>query len=264
MTYQTITYQVKNEVGFIALNRKEAANTINLTMINEILNVLHEADYHSIRALVITHESLFFSAGLDLENTVDLNGAQIEELTNRFLKLIHAISSVPVPVIATVDGKIMGGATGLVAACDLVLITENTSISLPEVMSGMIPALILPTLLKRISIGKCRALGVGTFEIRGEELIHCGFADRMGDNLQKLLADQLKRIERSQPEAIHTFKQLVKKFADNPSDEMTNIAQHAIHEWLNRDYQLDIIKSITSGEVPFWNKTLEKNGASDD
>ena len=264
MKYRTITYQIKDEIGFITLNRNEYANAINLIMINEILKVLHETGNHSIRALVIEHTSEFFSAGLDLENTVELTGSQIEELSNRFLELIHAISSAPVPVIATVDGKIMGGATGVVAACDLVLITENASFSLPEVMSGMIPALILPTLLNRIPAGKLQALGVGSFEIRGKELIDCGFADRFSNNLQALLSDQLKRIKRSQPQAIRTFKEVLKKIDDSHSEEMTSIAQNALHSWLKRDQQLDIIKSIASGEVPFWNNTLEKYGVSDD
>lgn len=264
MDYQTITYHVKYEIGFITLTRNEYANSINLMMINEMLNVLHETKLDSIRALVIQHTSDFFSAGLDLDNTVDLNGSQIEDLTNRFLELMHVIGSAPVPVIAAVDGKIMGGATGLVAACDLVLITENASISLPEVMSGMIPALILPALLNRIPAGKCGALGVGAFEIRGEDLIHSGFADRMSNNLQTLLADQLKRIERSQPDAIRTFKELLNELRNSHPEEMTNITRNALHGWLNRDHQIDIIKAITSGEVPFWNKTLEKHGVSDD
>lgn len=264
MDYRAITYQVKNEIGFITLSRDEYANTINLIMINDILNVLREVESGSVRALVIQHTSGFFSAGLDLDNTVNLNASQIVELTNRFLELIQAIGSVPAPVIATVDGKVMGGAAGLVAACDLVLISENASVSLPEVMSGMIPALILPTLLNRIPAGKCRALGVGAYEIRGDELIHCGFADRMSDNLPKLLEDQLKRIERSQPEALRTFKRLVKKAGDSQSQDINLIVQNALNEWLNRDHQLDIIKSITSGEVPFWNKTLEKHGVSND
>lgn len=264
MDEQTITVQVQQETGFITLNRADRANTMNLSMIDEILNALRETETISVRAWVIQHRSPIFSAGLDLESTAELNGSEIAVLSARFLDLIHTIVAAPVPVIAAVDGKIMGGAAGVVAACDLVLISDKASLSLPEVMSAMIPALILPSLLNRIPAGKCRALGIGSFEIAGEELLHCGFADRMSPNLQALLSDQLKRIVRSQPDAIRTCKELLYKLSDSPSQEKTEMVRNALHQWLSRDHQLAIIKSITSGEVPFWNQNLEKHGASSD
>ncbi len=264
MGYKTITYRENQGIGVITLNRNDHANSLNQVMISELSKLFQSSKTDSLRAIVLQHTGHIFSAGLDLEITESLNRIELETLTNQFIDLLLSIKSKPVPVLAAVDGKIMGGAAGLVAACDLVLITERASLSLPEVMSGMIPALILPFLLNRIHPGKLKALGVGAFEISGSELIHCGFADRMETTLDPLLKDQFKRIDRSQPDAIRAFKELTAELEEDQLNERLHLVKKRLHQWLNRDRQLDVIKSISSGDFPFWNDSLLKQGATDD
>src|ERR671933_604157 len=71
-------------------------------------------------------------------------------LPRRFAECLVQIRQARVPVIACVAGKVMGGGVGLVAACDMVLATPETSFMLPEVIVGLVPALTVPFLRLRV------------------------------------------------------------------------------------------------------------------
>jgi enoyl-CoA hydratase/carnithine racemase len=81
-------------------------------------------------------------AGFDLAEVCaaaarsDLTPARI------FAECLMAIREADIPVIAAVDGKIMGGSVGIIAACDIVIAGAGAVFQLPEVIAGMVPALI--------------------------------------------------------------------------------------------------------------------------
>jgi enoyl-CoA hydratase/carnithine racemase len=68
------------------------------------------------------------------------------------------------PVIAVVDGEVLAGGVGIVAACDLVIASTNSSFGLSELLFGLVPATVMPLLFERMTAQKMRlwALAAGT------------------------------------------------------------------------------------------------------
>lgn len=64
------------------------------------------------------------------------------------------------PAIALVGGVALGGGVGLAAACDIVLATPDARFGLPEVVSGLVPGMVLPVLSERMTPQRARRMAL--------------------------------------------------------------------------------------------------------
>ncbi len=154
-TYKTIELEVKNNVGTIWLNRPEIHNAFNEVMINELINIFDNIkDMEDIRAVILRGRGKSFCAGADLNWMRNVAKYSYEENYKESLNLsicFHKIYTCPKPTIAMVHGAAIGGANGLLAACDFAYADTNTTFSLSEVKIGIVPACISPYVTKRVS-----------------------------------------------------------------------------------------------------------------
>ena len=75
--YQTIKYEVKNNIGYVTVNRPEALNALNKTVLEELFDVfgrIEESD--EVRAVILTGEGRSFVAGADIAQMSTLNVAE--------------------------------------------------------------------------------------------------------------------------------------------------------------------------------------------
>ncbi|MFR0903128.1 MAG: enoyl-CoA hydratase/isomerase family protein, partial [Anaerovoracaceae bacterium] len=64
--YSTIKYEVKESIGYITINRPEALNALNKTVLEELFDVFNKIDADKdIRAVILTGEGRSFVAGAD-------------------------------------------------------------------------------------------------------------------------------------------------------------------------------------------------------
>ena len=159
-SYKTVRYDVKERTAWIWLKRPEVHNAFNMTMIDEldeIFSVLKEAD--EIRIVVLTGEGKSFCAGADLNWMGEIIQYSFDQNLKETLKLadvFYKIYSLPKPTIALVNGAAIGGGTGFVAACDIVISSKKAVFGLSEVRLGLVPAAISPYVLKKIGENAAR------------------------------------------------------------------------------------------------------------
>lgn len=125
-------------------------NFLNPASITDLNNQLDEVIKNKTRFLVLKGSETVFCNGLDLKwVTNHPNGNYAPEMAAyaTFLKKLQTESFIS---IAAVSGAVSGGGLGLVCACDHVIATEDSTFSLPEGLLGIIPGIILPSLLNRI------------------------------------------------------------------------------------------------------------------
>ena len=127
--------------GILTLNRPEALNSISPTMIPGIDDALRRlASDRSCRAVVITGAGRAFCAGIDVKSVATRDAATDEASQNegpdpvvagyeglhielsRFIRTIH---SIPIPVIAAVNGAAVGAGFAIAAASDLRVGSEH-------------------------------------------------------------------------------------------------------------------------------------------
>lgn len=142
VSYETLLTSLDGEILEITLNRTAQMNAINQQMINELEQVIAEAEKSAaVKCLIIIGGEKFFCAGADITevNKVDssINGYNF---SRKYQKCFEKIEELSKPVIAAVRGYALGGGFELMLACDFRIAAENAIIGLPEVKIGAIPA----------------------------------------------------------------------------------------------------------------------------
>jgi cyclohexa-1,5-dienecarbonyl-CoA hydratase len=90
----------------------------------------------SLRALLLSAEGKHFSAGADVGEHLP---PTFEEMIPEFVDTVAAIDTFPLPVVAAVQGKCLGGGFELAMAADMIVAGEGTSFGQPEIMLGVLP-----------------------------------------------------------------------------------------------------------------------------
>jgi 2-(1,2-epoxy-1,2-dihydrophenyl)acetyl-CoA isomerase len=168
MDYETIEFKLDDHVARITLNRPDRLNSFTAQMHQELRSAL--ADAAEARVLILTGAGRAFCAGQDLNERsvaagdmpVDL-GTTVETGWN---PLITALTSMPQPVIAQVNGVAAGAGANIALACDMVVAARSAKFIQSFSAIGLIPdsggSWILPRL-----VGQARAMGLA---LTGEPL----------------------------------------------------------------------------------------------
>ena len=174
---------------------------LNAAVIDRLLAQLERAD----EAAYVTIESdgASFCDGMDLSAVTDPPDART--LVDRFAALLHAIEMTPRPVIALVGGRTLGGGVGLAAAADIVIASPDATFGLPETLFGLIPAVVLPVVARRIGPARARWLAVSARVVPASEAWRLGLVDDVSD-LESGLATYAHRLERLDARAIGELK----------------------------------------------------------
>ena len=141
-------------VASLVIDRAEKANSFSGELLVELSDYLTELEVEkNLRLLLIQGSGKHFSAGADLswmKESAQLSLSENIEESKKLTKLFELVANFPKPVISICKGAIYGGAVGLVAASDYALAKENTRLCLSEARIGLIPAVILPYLSRKL------------------------------------------------------------------------------------------------------------------
>lgn len=138
--YSTILVSTRGRVGWITLNRPEALNALNSTLVRELADAASAFDAdEGIGAIVLTGSERAFAAGADIKEMADKTPRDMA-MRNPFAGL-EEFSRLRTPVIAAVAGYALGGGCELAMACDIILAADTARFGQPEITLGVIPGL---------------------------------------------------------------------------------------------------------------------------
>jgi polyketide biosynthesis enoyl-CoA hydratase PksH len=205
MTFQTLLFEQRDEVVRVHLNRPDAGNAIDDTMLEELCSVVTFCeDTPAVRVLVLFGSHDVFCAGGDLNAfTASAEPSDPEPLYDLWLRLLRA----PFITVAAVRGRVQAGGVGLVSACDLVLADHTATFNLSEMLFGLFPACVLPFLTRRIGAQRAHFMTLTTQTVNSTEAEAWGLVDRRGEDLEELLRQHLLRLRRLRRPAIQRYKQ---------------------------------------------------------
>ena len=156
MQFETILLEKNNGVGLITLNRPQALNALNSTLIQDLNLALDDLDRDpAIGCMVITGSEKAFAAGADIKEMAELSFPNI--YLDDFFHLADRIAQRRKPLIAAVSGYALGGGCELALMCDFIYCADNAKFGLPEVTLGVIPG-IGGTQRLTLAIGKAKAM----------------------------------------------------------------------------------------------------------
>jgi enoyl-CoA hydratase len=156
MAYETILVETRGKVGLVTLNRPQALNALNSTLVRELNQALDgfEAD-PAIGCVVITGSDKAFAAGADIKEMQDKGypAAYLED----FITAWDRVGQRRKPLIAAVAGFALGGGCELAMMCDILIAADTARFGQPEIKLGVMPGAGGTQRLTRV-VGKAKAM----------------------------------------------------------------------------------------------------------
>ena len=170
----TLTFEVKDSIGWIRLARPEKRNPFDSDLRNDLIAVLDRVrDDLAVRVLVLASSPGAFCAGgnlKDLSAHLDAGPAYWQQRLNSGLRLINDLLRLTRPLIAVVDGPAYGAGFSLALTADMVIASPQARFSMAYLRLGLIPDLGPLYLLPRIvGLQRAKELIFSTREIDAAE-----------------------------------------------------------------------------------------------
>ena len=219
--YTTIKLLSGQGIATIELNRPDIRNAFNEVMIVELTDAFQEVGKRDdIRVIILRGEGKSFCAGADLNWMRDVSRYSYEQNyaeSYRLSECFYAIYSSPKPTIAVVHGAAIGGANGLLAACDIAVCDNDTLFSLSEVKIGIVPACISPYVIKRVGEYGARELMLTGRRITGQEAENYKLVNKSlpADQVESYIDNMVQMLLTSGPAAITHCKNLIDKVVNH-------------------------------------------------
>jgi enoyl-CoA hydratase len=156
VSYETIITETSGRVGIITLNRPQALNALNATLMGELNQALEAYDSdRGIGCIVITGSERAFAAGADIKEMSGLTYP--DTYLDDFITSWDRVAARRKPIIAAVAGFALGGGCELAMMCDIIIAADTAKFGQPEIKLGVIPGAGGTQRLTR-AIGKAKAM----------------------------------------------------------------------------------------------------------
>ena len=198
----------------LTISRPKALNALNSAVLAELERLLGELEQRDdLRAVLITGAGeKSFVAGADITEMRDKTPEEARLFASQALRTIKRLETLPVPVVALVNGFCLGGGCELALACDWAVASDNAIFGQPEVLLGVIPGFGGTQRLPR-RVGPAMALDLVTTgrKIDAQEALRIGLVNRvMPQSELEAYADELaKQLAGNGPQAVRASKQAV-------------------------------------------------------
>ncbi len=138
--YTLIKWEKEGPIGILTINSPDTLNALNSQVLKELDACIDDVlKDESIGALILTGEGKAFVAGADIKEMLPLDAKEGEEWGANGSRIFRKIETLPIPVIAAVNGFALGGGNELAMACDIRLASERAKFGQPEVGLGITP-----------------------------------------------------------------------------------------------------------------------------
>ena len=147
-------------VASVTLNRPQLNNAYNGDLIDGVHQAMDAlAAARGVRLVVLKGNGRHFQAGADLawiSAIAQMSPEENEKASRATGELVRRLDTLPVPTVALVQGACFGGGTGIVAACDIVVASEDAVFAITETRWGLMAGIILPQLCQAIGLRALR------------------------------------------------------------------------------------------------------------
>jgi enoyl-CoA hydratase len=229
--YSMILIEVHGRVGLVRLNRPQAMNALNGTLMTELMQALEifDAD-EQIGAMVITGSERAFAAGADIKEMADASAMQM--LLHDQIGQFDRIRRIHKPLVAAVSGWCLGGGNELAMSCDMIVASESARFGQPEISIGVIPGAGGTQRLTR-AVGKAVAMEM----VLNNRMLTAEEAAQFG------LVNRVVPVERCLDEALALAEEIV---------ERAPLAVRLAKEAINQAYETSLTDGLADERRSFY------------
>lgn len=251
--YETLRVRVAQDVCFIQIHRPDANNSIDDRLIEEFTRALDRCEAES-KIVVVEGSPEVFCFGADfkgLQRSFQSTGAASVMDPEPMYELWRRLASGPYITIAHVRGQANAGGMGFVSACDLVICDEKATFSLSELLFGLMPACVLPFLVRRIGFARANYMTLMTEPITAKNALEWGLVDDCAADSSNLLRKKLLRLRRLSKAAIHRYKSYANSLDETLSAAKSKALAANIEVFSDRQNLHKIARYVSTGQFPW-------------
>lgn len=239
-------------IATVFMTRAEVHNAFDDKMIEQLIAALAMLkDDTRVRAVILRSHGPNFSAGADLNWMKAMAGKGYKEnLTDAAVlaQLMDDLDKFPKPTVVLVQGGAFGGAVGLVACCDIALVTPHTHFCLSEVKIGLIPAVISPYVVAAIGERQARRYFLTAERIDAEQALALGFVHQICDDFEEDLTPILDALLTNSPAAMRSAKAIIQLVSNE------TITPSLVDETLHQIAEIRVSSEGQEGIIAFLEK----------
>lgn len=190
---------VHGRAACAVLSRPHRGNSLSMETMRELQVVLQlAAEDEAVGVLVLRAQGRHFCAGADLDWVGALatgDADQWSEGIRSLFELLLALHDFPKPLVAAVQGTVVGGGVSMLCFFDEVIAVEEARWRLPEIKLGMVPTAVLPALLLRVPKASLSAVLYDDRAWTAHEAVSLGLATQCvgADAFEQVVANQIER-----------------------------------------------------------------------
>ena len=216
--YETITFEVKEGLGYLTINREKKLNALNSQVLTELKNLLshliEEDKGQTVRGIIFTGAGeKAFIAGADISEMQAMSVDQARDFGALGQEVTLLLEKLPMPIIACVNGFALGGGTEIAMACDFIYAQETAVFGQPEVKLGLIPGFGgTQRLAKLVGRGRAKEIIYSGRNVSAEEAKEIGLAVTLFATKEELIAGAEKtfgKIFKVSPNAVRISKKVM-------------------------------------------------------
>ncbi|WP_280382621.1 enoyl-CoA hydratase [Nocardia wallacei] len=162
------------DVVTIELQRPERRNALSEELVGQLRDAVTAAAADA-RVIVLTGQGPIFSAG------ADLSGVYSQTFLDALMEMLRTLETVPVPVIAAIEGGALGAGVQLALASDLRVMSPDSYVAIPAAKLGIsVDRWTIRRLVSLIGGGPARTMLLGAEPVTASDAYAFGFANRIG------------------------------------------------------------------------------------
>jgi 2-(1,2-epoxy-1,2-dihydrophenyl)acetyl-CoA isomerase len=222
---ETLTSSIENGKATITLSRPEVYNAFNEQMKKELQQALKELEKNKdVRVIVITGAGKAFCSGQDLKEVMANPGRSFaDSLHNGYNPIIRMLRNMPKPVICRLNGVAAGAGCSLALACDMIIASEEASMTEIFINIGLVLDSGSSYFLPRV-IGSARAFELATTgkKISAKEAYWFGIVNKVvpPDQLDAAVDEATDYYANAPTKAIGLMKKMLNKSFHSDLDTM--------------------------------------------
>ena len=264
MSDDTILETRQGAVLTLTLNRPKARNAMSVAMVEALEASLKAAEEDTgVRVLVLRGAGGHFCAGGDIKDmararhtTLDDATDPVAQLNARFGYLALAFARASLPVIAVVEGAVMGGGFGLACTADVTIALDSADFRLPETSLGVLPAQIAPFLVERLGYSEAKRLALSGARLDAERALAVGLVHEVCDakTVVEVLKKHLDAFLRCAPGATAATKKLLVERYASVDEAMIEEAARAFAAAVRSEEAMEGMTAFMQKRAPNWSK----------
>lgn len=249
-----INLETQGAVAVLTIDRPKALNALNSSVLEELDAAISSIDLDAVRCLVITGAGeRSFVAGADIGEMSSLTKEEGTAFGKKGNDVFRKIETLPIPVIAAVNGFALGGGNELAMSCDIRICSEGAVFGQPEVGLGITPGFGGTQRLARlVSPGMAKQLIYTARNIKAEEAKRIGLVNEVypAEELMPAALKMAAGIAKNAPIAVRACKKAINDGLDMDIDSAIALEEQLFGSCFETHDQVEGMGCFMSREKP--------------